>query len=312
MKPRRSLARYAWLSVAAALVTMAMKTNAYLLTGSVGLLSDALESGVNLAAALLAMTMLSIRARPPDEEHAYGHEKAEYFSSGAEGALILIAAGAIAWKALERLENPVPIQQLDIGVSLAAAASAVNFGVAAILLRVGKRERSIALEADARHLLSDVWTSAAVLLAVGVVALTGWTALDPLIALGAAAFIAWSGFRLVRRSTLGLMDTALPAKQVEAVEDVLRSYATQGLGYHALRTRQSGARSFVSVHIQVPGSWSVQQGHDVLESIERDIRAEIPEASVFTHIEPMEDPLSWRDQHLDRHEPVEPPQSGGR
>lgn len=303
MRGRPRLTGYAWLSVAAALTTMGLKAAAYLVTHSVGLLSDALESGVNLAAALLALVVLTVVARPPDEEHAYGHEKAEYFSSGVEGGLILIAALSVAFEAGRRLLFPRPIERLGLGLALAVAASLINLAVARILLRAARRHRSIALEADAQHLLADVWTSGAVLLGVGLVLLTGLERLDPLVALAAAAHIGWSGVRLVRRSILGLMDTALPAEERARVLQVLERYVRQGVQYHALRTRQAGARSFVSVHIQVPGSWSVQRGHDLLEALERDIRRALPNVTVFTHLEPMEDPASWHDQHLDR-EPV--------
>lgn len=279
---------------------MALKTGAYFITRSVGLLSDALESGVNLSAALLALFVLTVVAQPPDEEHAFGHEKAEYFSSGVEGALILIAALVTAYNAVERLLNPVPLEQLNLGLAIAFVASVINFIVARVLLRVGREARSVALEADGVHLMTDVWTSAAVLLGVGLVALTGWSSLDPLIALGAAAHIGWSGVRLVRRSALGLMDTALEPELVEKVEQVLEQHRAKGVEYHALRTRQAGARSFVSLHVQVPGDWSVQQGHDLMERIEGQIRAVVPSAVVFTHIEPLEDPRSWRDEQLDR------------
>lgn len=279
---------------------MALKTGAYFITRSVGLLSDALESGVNLSAALLALFVLTVVAQPPDEEHAYGHEKAEYFSSGVEGALILIAALVTAYNAVERLLNPLPLEQLNLGLAIALVASVINFVVARVLLRVGREARSVALEADGVHLMTDVWTSGAVLLGVGLVALTGLSSLDPLIALGAAAHIGWSGVRLVRRSALGLMDTALEPELVEKVEQVLEQHRAKGVEYHALRTRQAGARSFVSLHVQVPGDWSVQQGHDLMERIEGQIRAVVPSAVVFTHIEPLEDPRSWRDEQLDR------------
>ncbi len=282
---------------------MALKVSAYAMTRSVGLLSDAAESGVNLAAALMVLYILSVVAQPPDEEHAYGHEKAEYFSSGAEGTLILLAAGLTAYKAVERLLSPIPLERLDIGLAIAVAASLINFGVARVLKRAGRESRSVTLEADAQHLMTDVWTSGAVLFGVAMVIITGWPFLDPLIALAAAVHIAWSGVRLVRRSTLGLMDTALEPDVVDEVEKVLADHEGQGLRYHALRTRQAGARSFISFHVQVPGDWSVQRGHDLLETIEAEIRAVVPSAVVFTHIEPVEDPRSWRDQHLDRPPP---------
>lgn len=300
MQPRPRLTRYAWLSIGTALLTMGLKAAAYLLTGSVGLLSDALESGVNLTAAVFALWVLSVVAQPPDEEHAYGHEKAEYFSSGAEGTLIVLAALAIAYTSIERLIHPSALRQLDIGLAISVVASLINLTTAQVLLRVGRRERSIALEADAQHLMSDVWTSAAVLVGVGLVALTGWSTLDPLVAMAASIQIAWSGVKLVRRSTSGLMDAALPAETVGQIRTALDDLMVDGVHYHALRTRQAGARSFISLHVQVPGSWSVQRGHDLLETIEQTLRQRIPSAAVFTHIEPVEDPRSWRDESLDR------------
>ncbi len=300
MQPRARLTRYAWLAIGAALFTMALKTGAYLWTGSVGLLSDAAESAVNLVAALLALLVLTIAAQPPDEEHAYGHEKAEYFSSGVEGALILLAAATIVYQSISQLLNPTELRQIDLGLALALVASLINLGVARVLIRVGQEEDSEALLADGRHLMSDVWTSASVLIGVGLVWLTGWQPLDPLVALLAAAQISWSGVRLVRSSITGLMDTALPAEQIKQIRSALSKFDEQGIRYHALRTRRASARSFVSLHVQVPGEWSVQRGHDLMERIEAEIRTEIPSAVVFTHIEPLEDPSSWRDEQLDR------------
>lgn len=297
---RRSLTRYAMLSVGAALFTMATKAGAYLLTGSVGLLSDALESGVNLVAAFTALAALNISAQPPDEEHAYGHQKVEYFSSGAEGGLILLAAVAITITAAQRLLSPLAPQRIGLGLALSVGASVVNFIVARVLIHVGRTRQSIALEADGRHLLSDVWTSAGVLLGVSLVAVTGWLRLDPIVALLVAAYIGRSGTQLLMRSARGLMDTALPAEQVRRIKDILDAHCREGLRYHALRTRQSGPRSFVSVQVQVPGEWSVQRGHDLMETIEDEIRAAVPGVTVFTHIEPLEDPRSWIDEGLDR------------
>jgi cation diffusion facilitator family transporter len=300
-----SLTRFAWLSIAAAVVTIGLKTGAYFLTGSVGLLSDALESLVNLAAAVVALLMLSVAARPPDEEHAYGHGKAEYFSSGVEGGLILLAAGSIAIAALGRLLDPRPIEQVGLGLGISIVASLINLVVARVLLQAGRHYHSITLEADAHHLLTDVWTSAGVVVGVVAVALTGWQPLDPIIALLVAANILWAGVRLIRRSALGLLDTALPAAERATVVAILDGYARrEGVGYHALRTRQAGARRFVSVHILVPGSWSVQRGHNLLERIEREVRATFASTTVFTHLEPLEDPESFADQSLDRMAPA--------
>lgn len=298
---RASLTRFAWLSVGAAIATIGLKSAAYWLTGSVGLLSDAIESLVNLAAALLALALLTVAARPPDEEHVYGHGKAEYFASGAEGTMILLAAVSIAYTAIHRILNPQALEQTGFGLLVSAVASLVNLAVARVLLKAGRDFNSITLEADARHLLTDVWTSLGVFVGVGLVALTGWELLDPILALAVALNIVWSGYSLVRRSILGLMDTALPAAERNAVLEVLDHFAAdQGIEYHAVRTRQAGARRFVSCHILVPGSWSVQRGHLLLEQIEAGIRSRLTDVTVFTHLEPRDDPLSFDDMHLDR------------
>lgn len=299
-KASSSLTRFAWISIAAALTTIGLKSAAYFLTGSVGLLSDALESGVNLIGAIIALMMLSWAEQPPDEDHAYGHSKAEYFSSGAEGALIVIAAISIGWAAVARLITPRPIEQIGIGLAVSVAASLVNLGVAIMLLRAGRKHHSITLEADAKHLLTDVWTSAGVIVGVGLVAVTGQQWLDPVVALLVAGNIIWQGVSLVKRSVLGLMDTALPQSENALVLAVLERFAEQGMQFHALRTRQAGARRFVSFHVLVPGQWTVRRGHDLLEKIEEEIRAAIPNVTVFTHLEPIEDPLSFRDTQLDR------------
>jgi cation diffusion facilitator family transporter len=297
---RASLTRFAWLSIGAAVATMALKAAAYLVTGSVGLLSDALESMVNLVGALMALTMLTIAARPADEEHAYGHSKAEYFSSGVEGTLILLAAASIGFAAVRRLLAPQPIEQIGLGLGVSVAASLVNLAVALVLRRAGKQHQSVTLEASSHHLLTDVWTSAGVLVGVGAVAWSGWQLLDPLVALVVAANIVWSGIRIVRKSVLGLMDTALPPGELEAVHKVLAPYLVRGVEYHALRTRQSGARRFVSLHVLVPGEWTVHDGHQLLERIEADVRRTLPNVTVFTHLESLDDPASWEDISLDR------------
>lgn len=298
---RRFLTAFAWVSITAAILTIGLKTVAYFLTGSVGLLSDALESLVNLVGALMALTMLTIAARPEDEDHAYGHSKAEYFSSGVEGTLILIAAISIIIAAIPRLITPRPIEQALIGLSVSAGASIVNLIAAVILLRAGKKHNSITLTANAHHLLTDVWTSIGVLIGVGLVAFTGWQRLDPLVALLVAANIIWSGGRIVRESVLGLMDTALPRDEQEKIKQILDSYTQNGVEYHAFRSRQSGARRFVSFHVLVPDSWTVLQGHQLLEKIEADLRRAVPALTVFTHLEPLNDPSSWQDTTLDRH-----------
>ena len=294
------LAAFAWLSVAAAVATIVLKALAYWLTGSVGLLSDALESLVNLAAAVVALIMIHVAARPPSEEHAYGFSKAEYFASGFEGALIFLAAMAIVAAAVERLTTPRVLEQLSIGLLLSGAATVVNFLVARVLIRTGRRRNSIALEADGHHLMTDVLTSAGVIVALVGVLLTGWQWLDPIIAIGVALNILWTGYRLLRRSALGLLDRAVPPQQRAAIGEVLARYEGQGVKFHALRTREAAGRSFVSVHVLVPGAWTVQRGHELLEEIERDIRSALPSTVVFTHLEPVEDPASFLDGELDR------------
>lgn len=297
---RRPLTRFAWLAIGAAILTIALKVAAYVLTGSVGLLSDAMESFVNLAGGLMALTMLIVAARPPDDDHAFGHGKAEYFSSIFEGALILAAAGAIGVAAAPRLVHPRPLEQIGLGLAISVVAALVNLGVGLVLLRAGKRHPSIALEANAHHLLTDVWTSAGVLVGVGAVALTGWQRLDPIIALIVAGNIVATGVRLVRRSVSGLMDTALPAEDQRTLQRVLAQHADAGVQFHALRTHQAGARRFVSLHVLVPGDWTVHRGHRLLERIEADIRGALPHATVLTHLESLEDPASWDDIELDR------------
>ncbi len=296
-----SLKRFAWLSIAAAIATIALKAGAWWLTGSVGLLSDALESVVNLAGALMALAMLTVAAQPPDEKHAFGHGKAEYFSSGFEGFLILVAAIGIAVAAIERLLHPQPLDQVGIGLIVSVAASLINLVTARILLSAGRQHRSITLEADAHHLMTDVWTSVGVIAGVGAVGLTGWLWLDPVLALLVAANIVWTGWQLLQRSTAGLMDIALPPEQHQAVVDILQRYSREhGIDHHALRTRQAGALSFVTVHVLVPGAWSVQRGHELVEEIEAEIARALPHVNVLTHLEPIEDPVSNHDIALDR------------
>lgn len=297
---RSDLKGFALLSIFAAIVTISLKGAAYLLTDSVGLLSDALESLVNLAAALMALAMLTVAARPPDDEHAYGHGKVEYFASGVEGALILLTAVSICWAAVRRLLDPQPIEQIGLGLILSTLASLINFGVASILLRAGRKYNSITLEADAHHLMTDVWTSVGVIIGIGAVAFTGWQQIDPIIALFIAANIIWSGVKLVRRSVLGLMDTALPSATQTTIREILDQYVQSGIQYHALRTRQAGSRQFVSVHVLVPGHWTVHKGHQLLERIEADIRRAVPYIHVFTHLESLDDPAAWHDVSLDR------------
>ena len=294
-----SLKPYAWLSIAAALATMLLKTVAWSLTGSVGLLSDALESLVNLAGAVVALWMIALAERPADEDHPHGHNKAEYFSSGFEGLLIILAALGISHAAIERLLNPQPLEAVSSGLIISFVASAINYLVAQKLLKAGKQYQSITLEADAQHLMSDVWTSAAVILGVTLAALSNWHWLDPLIALAVVVHIAWTGWQLVHQSASGLMDVALPAEDLQKITAVLEQHR---IAFHALRTRRAGRRSFISVHLLVPGFWSVQHAHDQAEQIERAVRQCIPGSHITTHMEPLDDPSSMEDQTLDRNE----------
>jgi cation diffusion facilitator family transporter len=297
-----SLKRYAWLSIAAALATILLKGWAWWVTGSVGLLSDALESFVNLAGAMMALAMLSLAAMPADDNHAHGHGKAEYFSSAFEGFLILIAAAGISYAAVERFLNPQPLEAVGIGLAISAVASVINLATGRILMNVGRKHKSITLEADAHHLLTDVWTSAGVIAGVGLVWLTGWLWLDPVIALLVALNIVWTGWQLLQRSAAGLMDVSIPDDEIQSIEAILDTYRQQGLRFHALRTRQAGTRAFITLHVLVPGAWTVQLGHDWLERIEADIRQTIANVHITTHLEPIEDPVSLADQGLDRHE----------
>lgn len=298
---RENLTKFAWLSILAAVLTIGLKTGAYYLTDSVGLLSDALESLINLAAAILALLMLRAAAAPPDDEHAFGHDKAEYFASGIEGTLILIAAAGIGWTAMNRLLVPHPLEAVAVGLIVSAIATIINLSVGLILIRAGGEHHSITLEADGKHLMTDVWTSVGVIFGVSLVSITGWLILDPIIALLVALNITWTGFQLMRRSANGLMDAAIETEEKQAVIEVLDKYAKkQKIEYHALRTRQAGARKFVSVHVVVPGNWTVTRGHQLCEEIEGDIRRKVKNAIVFTHLESLDDPASWADIELDR------------
>lgn len=298
---RENLTRFAWLSIFAAVTTIGLKGGAYLLTGSVGLLSDALESLINLAAAIVVLMILKLAARPPDDEHAFGHDKAEYFASGIEGTLIFLAAVAIGWTAVWRLFEPQPLEQIGVGLIITAVATVVNLVVGQILIRAGRQHRSITLEADGKHLMTDVWTSVGVIAGVWAIGATGWLFLDPLVALLVAANIVREGIKLMRRSALGLMDTVISDEKQERVRTILDGYVEKrGIDYHALRTRRAATRSFISVHILVPGAWTVHEGHGLLEEIESDIRSEVPGAVVFTHLESLDDPASWYDIELDR------------
>lgn len=290
-----SLTKFAWLSIFTAIVTISLKSLAYFLTGSIGLLSDAIESLVNLAAAIIALMMLRIAEQPPDEEHGYGHSKAEYFASITEGLFIFIAAIAITLSAVDRIIHPKIIEQAFLGLGISAIASVINYVVSQKLLKVGKKYRSITLEADGNHLMTDVITSIGVIIAVLLVSITGWQILDPLIAILVAINIIFTGFGLMKRSVLGLLDTSISHEELNIVRSVFNKYRLLGLEFHGLRTRQSAQRRFVDFHVLVPGSWTVKKGHDLLEKIEKEISDLIEKVTISTHLEPVEDPRSHED-----------------
>lgn len=295
-----SLEKFVYLSILAALATISLKAGAYFLTGSVGLLSDALESVINLLAAMVALFAIRLAQKPPDEIHTYGHSKAEYFSSIFEGTLIFLAAIGIAFVSINRIFSPRTIEQVGIGLFITGVASVINFIIASKLLDAGKKFGSITLEADGKHLLTDVWTSAGVIIGVGIVALTGITILDPIVALFVAANIVFTGYKIIKRSFYGFMDTALPIEERKIIENVLKEYKKTGVKYHSLLSRQSGFRKFVSLHVLVPGKWQVKKSHDLMEEIEEKIRGKLLNAHVITHLEPLEDSKSFEDIEIDR------------
>lgn len=294
---RKSLKKYIYLSICAAVATIALKSGAYFLTDSVGLLSDALESCVNLVAACIALYLISLSERPADERHAFGHSKAEYFSSAVEGFLIIIAAASIAWTAIPRIIQPEPLENVSIGLFISVGASVINLLVARILINNGKKNKSIVLEADGKHLMTDVWTSVGVICGIALVKISGWNVLDGVIALLVAANIIWSGFQLMKKSTRGLMDSAISKEDYALIEKKLDEYGNSfGIDFHSLLSRQAGQRAFISFHVLVPSDWTVKQGHDLVENIERDIRGIFDgSATVFTHLEPKDDPASMED-----------------
>ena len=288
------------LSIVAAVVTIGMKGTAYFLTGSVGLFSDALESGVNLFAAVVAYISLVVAARPADRNHAYGHEKIEYLSSGLEGALIVAAGLGTAGYAVRRLVYPEPLANLEVGTAIAVAASLVNFGVARVLLHYGRKHRSIVLEADGKHLMSDVWTSIGVVVGIGLVLLTGFQLLDPILAIVVGLNIVWTGGELIHRSFDGLMDHALPQAEQEQIRAVIAAHLPPGATFHALRTRQAGARRFAEFHLLVAGELSVRDAHHLGHTIEDALVAALPGLEVVFHVEPVDERGSWEGEYLER------------
>ena len=286
------------LSIGAALLTLALKSAAYAVTGSVGLLSDAMESLINLVASITAFAALWYSAKPVDTSHTYGHEKIEYFASGFEGALILVAAFGVGWFAVGRLMTPQSLEPLGLGLALSFVAAIINGVVGMILLRAGKSHGSIVLEADGKHLLTDVWTSLGVLVGLGLVALTKVEILDPLVALLMAVNILWTGVDLIRRSFDGLMDHALPKEEQEQLRQAIEPNLGTRMTYHALRTRRAGTRRFADFHLLVPGIMSVQAAHEVGDRIEAAIMAVLPKIEITVHVEPIEATRSWQDSEL--------------
>ncbi|WP_188490566.1 cation diffusion facilitator family transporter [Williamsia phyllosphaerae] len=296
---RADLSRYALISIVASVVVITLKIIAWRVSGSVGLLSDAAESMVNVVAAVGAFIALRVAARPADDDHNFGHTKAEYFSAVFEGVMIVIAAGIIIVAATERLLNPSELDSVGLGLVISLVATAINGGVGVLLLRIGRRHRSLSLEADGKHLLTDVWTTAGVVVGVLLVALTGWLLLDPLIAIAVAVNILVVGGRLVWESGAGLMDTALPDEDRGRVDAVLERYRSSDIDFHDVRTRESGHERFLQLHMLVPGEWSVQRGHDLVEQVETDLVGSLDHLHVTIHLEPIGDPAAYESWRLD-------------
>ncbi len=292
---KRAPLKFIWMSIAASVLTISLKSLAYFLTGSVGLLSDAIESFINLAAGIMALIMLIIALSPPDRKHPFGHNKAEYFSSVTEGILILLAAIAIGVTAIERIIRPQPIEQLGTGLLISAAASIINLAVGLMLLKAGKKYRSIILESDGKHLLTDVWTTAGVLLALLLVKITGWIILDSIIAVIVALNIIYTGIKLIIRSVSGLMDTAISDKDQMEIKKILDECCAGEVKYHSLHTRIAASKRFIFFHLIVPGSWNISNSHEITKEIERRIKSALEDSEVFIHIEPLDDPDSFDD-----------------
>lgn len=294
-----TLKKFAWLSVATAIVTIALKVGAWWVTGSVGLLSDAAESVVNLVAAVIALGAISVSERPADDDHQYGHSKAEYFSAGVEGAMIFVAAAFILVVSVERLINPAPLEALGVGLAISVVAAVLNGVVGLVLVRAGVRHRSPTLRADGKHLLTDVITSVGVVVGLALAWVTGWQVLDPIVAIGVGLNILFIGYRLVHESGMGLMDATLPDEDNRMIEEVLERHREPGrVDFHELRTRESGKWRFVEFHALVPGRWTVERGHDLVETVEQEIHAALPNSHITTHLEPIEDERAYNDVHL--------------
>ncbi|KSU57672.1 MULTISPECIES: cation diffusion facilitator family transporter [unclassified Gordonia (in: high G+C Gram-positive bacteria)] len=297
--PRRDLSAFAVLSIVTAIVVIGLKLIAWRITGSVGLLSDALESTVNLVAAIGAFVALRVAAKPPDRSHNFGHTKAEYLSAVFEGVMIVVAAVVIVATAVDRLLHPEELDEVGMGLAISVGATVVNAVVGWVLIRAGRRHRSLTLEADGKHLMTDVWTTAGVVVGVFLVDATGWLPLDPLIAIAVAANILVVGGRLVWRSGAGLMDSALPDDLRAAIDAVLARHRADRIDFHDVRTREAGHERFVQLHMLVPGDWSVQRAHDLAETIEDELRATVDDLTVTLHVEPINDPRAYEDWRLD-------------
>lgn len=296
---RPDLRKYAWLAIGTAVLTVLLKASAWAITGSVGLLSDAAESMVNLAAAIVALVMLTIAARPADDSHHFGHTKAEYFSAALEGIMVFVAAASIIYLGIDRLLNPRPLESLGIGLGISLTAAVLNGIVGRLLVKVGTRHRSITLRADGRHLLTDVYTSVGVVVGLGLAWLTGWNWMDPVIAILVGVHILVTGYRLIAESSAGLMDASLSPEDNARIQAILDAHTEKGrIEFHAVRTRESGARQFMEMHMLVPGEWTVQRGHDAMEDLVEKIVAQFPHMRVTGHLEPVSDPRSYEDMTL--------------
>lgn len=296
-----NLAKFAWMSIIVSVVVFGMKMAAWWATGSVGLLSDALESTVNIVAAVVALFALRTAMKPADAMHHFGRGKAEYFSASIEGFMILLAALIIVYTAIERIISPRDLEQIGWGLTISTVAAVINGGAALILLRAGKLHRSPVLIADGKHLMTDVWTSVGVIVGVGLVVVTGWNRLDGIVALAVGLNIIVTGINLLRSSTAGLMDKALSDDDHLKIVNVLTKYEREDVKFHALQTREAGRQRFISMHVLVPGAWTIQKGHDLSENLEADIIAELPDTIITTHVEPLEDERSWADEPEGQH-----------
>jgi cation diffusion facilitator family transporter len=292
---KKSLASIMWFSIGASILTIIIKSAAYFTTGSVGFMSDAMESFVNLVAAIIAFISLTIAARPADKKHPFGHDKAEYFSSLTEGLLITLAAVGIAYTAINRIYHPQPLEELNIGMALSIFATLINLATARLLLYFARKHNSITIEADARHLMTDVWTTVGIIAGIILVKFTNWQILDPIMAILVAVSILYTGAKLIIRSTDGLMDEKLSEKDLKIIMEILENHKSKGLDYHALYTRQASSKRFITFHLLFPGDSTIQQAHEVTKLIENEIFEKIPNSNIFIHIEPLNDPDAYDD-----------------